>query len=406
MLYKLAEKGMLCQVTEWLDAKSRLLLGDRYAKKLGWGSTTFLYLEAILSRRPGVLNIADSLLRTPCIQEWTGISSIHCSSLNRKLSRLPPELMRELYQSRLKLLLEKEGPPLPKRLKKLGPLAAVDSSSLTLGALRGEWGFQQTGKNAVKIHTCLHLTGESSAIPAASVLSTATVADLDSEVLKQLVFEKGLTYLLDRGYLHYAQFLEWNRTGILFVARLKQSSKVRIIRTRKVTKAGLERDADVEIQSPDTGETGRFRLVEYRYTDKKGKSHRVRVLTNRWDVTAAETAELYRYRWKVELFFKFMKSNVHLKKIYSSATPEAVWNQIYLNLIVYVFCEQLRLQHAPDERAGRFLAVFRLYLMGEWTDFLEHLTRAKTRSSKGRRKKGGRPRIHPKRLKKKRLLFY
>ncbi|MEK4451001.1 MULTISPECIES: transposase [Paenibacillus] len=115
---------------------------------------------------------------------------------------------------------------------------------------------------------------------------------------------------------------------------------------------------------------------------------------------------MYRYRWKVELFFKFMKSKLHLKKIYSYTTPEAVLNQIYLNLIAYVFYEQLRLQHAPDERICRFLAVFRLYLMGEWADFLEHLNRAKTRSSKGRRKKGGRPRINPKRLKKKRLLFY
>ncbi|WP_219220251.1 hypothetical protein, partial [Paenibacillus sp. S150] len=101
MLYKLPEQGLLCQVTTWLNTKSRLWIGDRYAKKLNWGSTLFLFLEAILSRRSGVQDIADSLFRTPCFQEWTGVSSIHPSSLCRKLSQLPPELMRELYQSRL-----------------------------------------------------------------------------------------------------------------------------------------------------------------------------------------------------------------------------------------------------------------------------------------------------------------
>ncbi|WP_341186521.1 IS4 family transposase [Paenibacillus sp. FSL H7-0756] len=406
LLYKLAEKGLLCQVTSWLETKSRLLFGDRYAKKLNWGSTVFLFLEALLSRRPGVQNIVDTLVRTPCYQEWTGVTSIHQSSLNRRLSQLPPEQLRDLYHSRLQQLLEREGPPLPKHLQKLGPLAAVDSSTITVGKLRGEWAFQQAGTNAVKLHTCVQLTGESSAIPTASVLSTGTVADLDSEVLKHLVLQKAFTYLLDRGYIHYAQFIAWERSGIKFVARLKNNSKAKVLRTRKVTKPFLKQDATVEITSPETGETGRFRLVEYTYVDKKGKSHPARVLTNRWDVTAAEVAELYRYRWKVELFFKFMKSSLHLKKLYSSCTPAAVWNQIYLNLIAYVLCEHLRLRHAPHQRIGRVLAVFRLYLTGEYTDFLNHLNWVKTRTSKGRRKKGGRPRIHPKRLTKERILFY
>lgn len=405
MTTKLAEKGLLCQVTTWLNAQASLLLGDHYAKKLKWGSTAFLYLEAILSQRSGVQNIADHLRCSPWLQEWTEIDSIDQSSLNRKLGDLPPEALRELYLSRLKHLLDQEGPALPKKLQRLGPLAAVDSTSLTLGTLRGEWAFQQTGKNAVKMHTCLQLTGEHSAIPLAPVFSTATVADLDTEVLELLVCKEGITYLFDRGYIHYAQYLEWLRASIWFVARLKLNGKVQVLRMRKVTDPSVDLDADVEIECPKTGDTGVFRLVEYLYTDKKGKSHRVRVLTNRWDVTAAEVAQMYRYRWKVELFFKFMKSGLHLKKIYSSRNPAAVWNQIYLNLIAYVLCEHLRLRHAPNHRIGRVLAVFRLYLTGTYSDFLNHLNQAKQRTSKGRRKKGGRPRIHPKQVKKQRILF-
>ncbi|ASA25938.1 hypothetical protein B9T62_37640 [Paenibacillus donghaensis] len=125
----------------------------------------------------------------------------------------------------------------------------------------------------------------------------------------------------------------------------------------------------------------------------------------RWDITALEVAQLYRYRWKVELFFKCMKSNLHLKKIYSSRNPEAVWNLIYLYLIAYVLCEELRLCYAPKQRIGRVLAVFRLYIKGTLADFLKHLNRPKERTSKGRRNKGGRPATHPKVLKPKPIQF-
>ncbi|WP_157685504.1 IS4 family transposase [Paenibacillus donghaensis] len=406
MTTKLAEQGLLCQVTTWLNRQASLLFGDRYAKKLKWGSTVFLFLEAILSGRTGTQAIVDHLLSSPWLQKCTGIESIHQSSLNRKLGDLPPEVLGELYLSVLQHLLEQKGPAPPKKLQKLGPLAVLDSTSLTLGRVRGKWAYLQSGKNAVKMHTCLHLTGEHTAIPMAPVLSTAAVADLDTEVVDALVPDKGVTCLVDRGYIHYAQYLKWQEEGIHFVARLKQNSQVKVLRTRKVTAAELVLDADVELKCPKTGKTGVFRLVEYLYTDKKGKRHRVRVLTNRWDVKAMEVAQLYRYRWKVELFFKFMKSSLHLKKIYSSRTSEAVWNLIYLNLIAYVLCEELRLRYAPQERIGRVLAVFRLYLSGTLADFLKHLNRAKERTSKGRRNKGGRPQTRAKRLKPQRILFH
>ncbi|WP_157794169.1 transposase [Paenibacillus donghaensis] len=107
-----------------------------------------------------------------------------------------------------------------------------------------------------------------------------TVADMDTDVLAALVGQTGITYLFDRGYIHYTQYLQWLQAGILFVARLKQNSKVKVLKTRKVKAAGLVLDAEVELTCPKTGKTGVFRLVEYKYTDKKKKVHLVRVLTN------------------------------------------------------------------------------------------------------------------------------
>ncbi|MCC3377662.1 transposase, partial [Cohnella sp. REN36] len=138
----------------------------------------------------------------------------------------------------------------------------------------------------VKLHVRLDLTSEVGAIPSRAVLSTATVADLDAEVTGYLLAEKLVTFLLDRGYLDYGQYLRWNRTGQRFVARIKANSKIHVISERKPSASYIHQDATVELTDAKTGESGVFRLVTYTFVDHRGKRHRVRVLTNRWEVSA------------------------------------------------------------------------------------------------------------------------
>ncbi|MNZ67012.1 Transposase DDE domain protein [compost metagenome] len=401
---KIPNPSVIRQALRWLDVNVRLLVGDHYAKKLCFGNTILLFLEAILQKRSSLDNIAEHLRSAPWLQKWISLKSIHASSLNRKLAQIPTDSVRNLFLQRLQNLWRHLRPELPKQLKSLGRLAAVDSSTITLSLRRGKWAFRQTGESAVKMHTCLHLTGENSALPTAIVLTTAIAADLDSEVLEHLVREPGTTYLFDRGYICYQQFLQWDQHHIYFVARLKSNSKVRVLHQLKVAGSYIKRDAEVEIQDPNNQQTGVFRLVEFEFTDDKGKVHRVRVLTNRRDVKAKDVARMYHYRWKVELFFKFMKSNLHLKKIYNNK-PQAVWNLIYLNLLAYVLCEEIRYLYAPDLPIGRVRSKMRMYLTHAWSEFLDRLHPLPQRTSKGRRKKGGRPRIHPERLKKLRIIY-
>ncbi|MDG0808066.1 transposase [Cohnella rhizosphaerae] len=115
--------------------------------------------------------------------------------------------------------------------------------------------------------------------------------------------------------------------------------------------------------------------------------HRVRALTNRFDVSAEDIAQMYRYRWKVELFFKFMKQQLRLKKLYSTK-EQAVWNQIYLNLIAYLLVELWRQGHAPTMDRGEFITLLRAYLRKPMEALLAVLHRPKERTSRGRRKKG------------------
>ncbi|MDD9266553.1 transposase [Paenibacillus sp. GCM10023248] len=137
-------------------------------------------------------------------------------------------------------------------------------------------------------------------------------------------------------YLNYAQYQQWAEGGTRFMARIKSNSKCKIVETRKVTgQSTVILNADVDIVVPTSKKAVRLRLVEYTFVDRKKKLVRIRALTNRWDLTAMEISDIYKYRWKIEIFFRSLKENVNLKKLYNTKAS-AVWNQIYLTLIAYL----------------------------------------------------------------------
>ncbi|WP_189021116.1 IS4 family transposase, partial [Paenibacillus marchantiophytorum] len=188
--------------------------------------------------------------------------------------------------------------------------------------------------------TLFHVADETSACPQCIVASTASVADQDKEVIETLVRDKSLTYVFDRGYINYHYYVQWALHMTLFVARIKANNKLPALSEKRqvASNSPVTLDQDVLCTDPQTGEKARLRLVEYMCQDKKGKLIRIRVVTNRFDLTAEEISEIYRHRWKIEMLFKWMKQHVNLKKLYNNK-PRAVWNQIYLSLIAYALCE-------------------------------------------------------------------
>ncbi|CAH8246445.1 transposase [Paenibacillus melissococcoides] len=180
---------------------------------------------------------------------------------------------------------------------------------------------------------------------------------------------------------------------------LKSISASQLVRTLRALPLPVLRDADVIVSYKD--EEGhvievQLRLVEY--TDEKNRQYRV--LTNVWDKSAAQICEIYRCRWMIELFFKWMKQHMSLVHLYSSH-PEAVWNQIFLALIAYGLVMLVRKEADTTQTLWSFLKLLRAYMNKTWDQFLMALHRKPTKHSKGRRKKrrGGRTRKHPKQYK-------
>ncbi|CAH0122617.1 hypothetical protein PAE9249_05189 [Paenibacillus sp. CECT 9249] len=384
------------QCFHWFDVNYKDILFDHRAQKLHTGKALLLFLEAAWNKRDSLDDIANNLRAKEWMQQWIGIKSIHGSTLCRKLEKLPLDLLQDLFASVVKAIAlcyaGKTG------IKKLGKLATVDSTEIRLPRVNGTWAYTSSSKNAVKMHTRLLVADADSVCPEEVILSTAAVSD--QEVALDLVVDTMNTYVFDRGYINFAHYRKWVQRGNQFVARVKANNRFRVLEKRDVTEQNhILLDADVEWKDPKTEAAFKLRLVEYEYVNDKKQKCKIRVVTNRWDLMAEEISEIYRYRWKIELFFKWMKQHLRLTKLYSYK-PEAVWNQIYLTLIAYALCELIRLTVKPEKSCWQILQALNRYADRPVEELLAELNRTPTRSSQGRRKKKrGRPRKHPPKLK-------
>jgi hypothetical protein len=348
-----------------------------------------LLVEAQLKKRESLEDIAENLKSKDQFKEFLNLNSVHPSTIYRKLENLPTDYLKNLYFDIISRIKRSHHDTLG--IPDIGLLHIIDSTEIKLPA-RSKWAYCSTNKNGIKIHTRYALLDENTSFADKAVCSTAAVSD--QEATPYLVTDKFATYVFDRGYINYSLYYEWFQKDILFVARVKANSKLKILSKQEVpANSNIILDADVMVTIPHSETTFLLRLVEYK--DEEGRKYRV--VTNRWDITSTTVAEIYKLRWKIELFFKWVKQ--HLKTIkWFNHKPEAIWNQIYIILIAHALCEWIKILVNTPKTTWQLLKLICHYWFDAWEEFMEVLDRPPTRQSKGRKKKGkaGRPRKHPK----------
>ena len=207
---------------------------------------------------------------------------------------------------------------------------ALDSTTIDLCLTLFPWALFRTTKSAVKMHTLLDLRGN---IPAFIHISDGKLGDVN--VLDILVLEPGSIYVMDRGYLDFARLYLMHQTHAFFVTRAKSNTQLRRVYSAPVDRnTGLICDQTVAL----TGVTSRKDYPEYlrriRFKDPDtGKT--LVFLTNNFTLPAMTICALYKRRWQVELFFKWIKQHLRIKKFYGNS-ENAVKSQIWIAVSVYV----------------------------------------------------------------------
>jgi hypothetical protein len=213
---------------------------------------------------------------------------------------------------------------------------AVDSSTIHLCGSLFPWAHLREGQSAIKLHTQLELRGN---IPTVVVLTPAAVADV--KFLDELIFESGAFYIFDRGYLHFARLFRIHRAQAFFVTRAKKNFCFRRRYSRPVNKAsGVRFDQVVALRDFKTRPSypGVLRRIGFR-DEQTGRTFVF--LTNNFHLAAADIARLYKSRWQIELFFKWIKQHLCIRSFYGT-TENAVKTQVWVAISVYVLAAILK----------------------------------------------------------------
>jgi transposase len=233
---------------------------------------------------------------------------------------------------------------------------ALDSTTIDLCLTRFPWTPSQQSKAAVKMHTLLDLRGN---IPDFLVISDGKTHDV--HFLEQIVYLAGAYYIFDRGYLDFALWYRIHMARALFVTRAKKNLRFTVVESRPVDKAtGLRCDQTVHLTLPDARASypERLRRVKYRDPDT-GKT--LVFLTNDFDLPALMIAELYKQRWQIELFFKWIKQHLRIKKFYGYS-ENAVRTQLWIAVATYCLLAIARKDLGGDRDLHEIQEILRVSL--------------------------------------------
>lgn len=233
---------------------------------------------------------------------------------------------------------------------------ALDSTTIDLCLSVFPWAIFRARKGAVKVHTLLDLRGS---IPSFIWITHGKFHDVN--ILDELIPEPGAIYLMDRAYIDFARLYVFHRSGAFFIIRTKSNFSFRRIYSHPVDKAtGLICDQTIVLSGFYTSKDYPEKLRRIKFYDKEHNRTLV-FLTNNFTLPALTICQLYKYRWKVELFFKWIKQHLRIKAFYGT-TENAVKTQIWIAISVYVLVAIVKKQLKLDISLYTFLQILSVTL--------------------------------------------
>lgn len=275
-------------------------------------------IEACLNAQPGKLyhmgirgNVArNNLARANEKRDWRIYSDL--------AQKLIPKA-RKLYQDESDFALDLKN-----------TVYALDSTTIDLCLTLFPWAQFRKYKSAVKLHTLLDIRGS---IPTFIDITSGAIHDVN--ILDVLIPEAGSFYVMDKGYIDFERLYQLHRAQSFFVTRAKNNLSYRRLYSQPIDKkTGLRSDQIVRLTGPKSSLRYPDKLRRVRYFDVNHGNYFV-FLTNNMVISALTVAELYHERWKIELFFKWVKQHLRIKAFYGTSA-NAVKTQVWIAVCVYL----------------------------------------------------------------------
>ncbi|WP_321530152.1 IS4 family transposase [uncultured Desulfuromonas sp.] len=329
--------------------------GQKFRSFSRWSQFVAL-LTAQLSGRDSLRDIVENMSAQASKLYHLGVKPFSRATLSRANEQQPHKMYEALF---LRLLNRCQSlAPRNKAFKLKGKIYLLDASLVDLTLSLFPWAQYRKSKGAAKLHIGLDADGY---LPAFVDLSEGKEHEIN--MARQLELPKDSYVVFDRGYTDYSWYQELTDSGIRFVTRLKSNAVTFPGPKRRGRKSpGVLLDQQIQLKGID----GTFRKV--RYLDAE-TDITYEFVTNALDISAATVADLYKERWQIELFFKWIKQNLRIKS-FLGTSRNAVMTQIWIVLCAYLLLAYLKFQAKISQTLQQMLRLLRLNLF-ERRDFME-----------------------------------
>ena len=333
---------------------------DRYVKHFKTKALFVVHLFAQIRKKDSLRDILCGLEQHRTSWYHIGLEKIARSTISDANNRITYEVYERLFYH----MLDKCKFAGHHKFSFENNLYALDSTTIDLCLSVFDWAKFRRKKGGIKVH-CLYDIKQQ--IPAFNVISTADTHDvkIPQKTDFELIPDSIITF--DRAYIDFKQFYSYETAGVYFVTRTKENLRFEFLGQQEIpAEKGLQFDHIVLILNPKQRQKypGKLRLVGF-WDEKTNKVYQF--LTNNFTLTALEIAQIYKARWDIELFFKWIKQNLKIKT-FLGTSKNAVLSQIWVAMIYSLLLAYLKFQSKFSHSVLNLSRIFHETLF-----FREHL---------------------------------
>ena len=287
-----------------------------------------------MSAKQSLRDTVDSLVSKKKLWYHLGIRSISRNNLSHSLKMRSYKIFEDTFYIMLAKLNNARGEMKDKRFKFKMPVVSFDSTTIGLCLSLFEWAEFRKTKSGIRLHVMYNNKNQ---LPGFINITTAKVHDIKGA--QKFNFTKNTIYTFDKGYICFDFFSKINKNRAFFVTRTKSNTQFKIMNRHPKTHKNVKADWTVKFNSykkKDYPEN--LRIVRY----KDPETNKVyEFITNNFSLSAKTIADIYKSRWDIELFFKWIKQNLKIKK-FIGTSENAVMVQLWTAMIAYLLTEFIR----------------------------------------------------------------
>lgn len=320
--------------------------GNRHVHHVDCWSHFLCLLWAQMTGRASLRDIEVGVAAKSNVLSRLGLVSGRRSTVARANARRPWQIAAEFCSALTEILSEQ----LPsRRLPVKQPLYSVDTTVIDLCKTLFPWARHQQGKSGIELHV---LWEHRRAVP--HLLNMTPACERELKTARSLRLAKGSLLCCDGGYLNFAWFAQLKAAGVDVITRPRCNWACRIVERRPVKReSGVRSDHIVCLTRPESRRHGPPLLRRIRYVDPATRQEWI-VMTTHLDLSAETIVELYRKRWEIELFFKWIKRNLRVIRFWGTSYNAVMW-QLYAALCLYILFAFFK------AKAAAGLSLFRIH---------------------------------------------